>query len=351
MRHHVFVAGVDYEQPRNDFKRATDFLQYADRRATYLRDLLPNGSEARFEIFDVRSGIVKTEEVFVKDGKKIVKRSSEQKFERISEKSYEIPSEPGGEPRYKRGSQPRVLSITDVYRALAEVGDKQPGSLVEFSVFSHGAMGGPILVNSYAESRYTARGLRDPQDKDGRSVVDFISPNMEPKFKERLNRSFDKKLGHAWFWGCSFPIVYNKFFNRVEAKVSMSSKPGEVFEFNGLTDSEIELIEDLIGNNLGNPIRNRSVKLRYEWIKYIYCAGTALCYPHQFARAANVVTYGALLGTYAEFEVGKPPFMGVAGRFFRRLAFYKRHLGIRLDPENRNFGEYDPKFECLPLSL
>lgn len=351
MRYYVFVAGVDYEQPRNDFKKATDFLQYADRRTTYLRDLLPNGSEARFEIFDVRSGVVKTEDVVVKGGKQVVKRSSEQKFERISEKSYEIPPEPGSEPRYRRGSQPKVLSIADIYRVLAEVGDNHPGSLVEFSVFSHGAMSGPILVNSYAESRYTERGLRDPQDKDGRSAVDFASPNMEPKFKERLSRSFDRKIGHAWFWGCSFPIVYNKFFNRVEAKVSTSSKPGELFEFNGLTDGEIELIQDLIGEVLDKPIKNRSVKLKYEWIKYIYCVGTAICYPHQFARAANVVSYGALLGTYAEFDLGKPPLMRVADRFFRRFAFYKRHLGMRLDPENRNFGEYDPKFEFVPLSL
>ena len=48
-----------------------------------------------------------------------------------------------------KDGQPDVMSIVNVYDAVAGIGDSDPGTLRELSFFAHGWMGGPILVNSY----------------------------------------------------------------------------------------------------------------------------------------------------------------------------------------------------------
>src|SRR5690606_7934274 len=88
-----------------------------------------------------------------------------------------------------KNNQFTTMSIVDIYKTVQEIGKNEPKSLVELSFFSHGWMGGPILVNSFDDRQLhipvvgripVPNGFRDPDDRDPRTALDFIPPNMSP---------------------------------------------------------------------------------------------------------------------------------------------------------------------------
>lgn len=93
-----------------------------------------------------------------------------------------------------------VMSITDVYRFLCDLGRVHKGKLMEFSVLSHGFWNGPILVNTKEQS---ASNLitRNPSDKDGRGRKDFQSPNLSSANIKDIQDAFHVD-GFSWIWGC-----------------------------------------------------------------------------------------------------------------------------------------------------
>jgi hypothetical protein len=75
---------------------------------------------------------------------------------------------------------------------------------------------------------------------------------------------------------------------------------------------------------------------------------TVSTYLHTIASNANVKTFGAVMGTYAEYDDTAVvlPLMKVHEGFTRHFTFYKNYLGFAFDPEGRRYGEYKPGFTC-----
>lgn len=71
--------------------------------------------------------------------------------------------------------QPR-MSITDVYHAARRLMPRK--SLLDISIYSHGFVDGPILVDTNDESGSST--ARDPNDRDGRAKKDFRGDMGEP---------------------------------------------------------------------------------------------------------------------------------------------------------------------------
>jgi hypothetical protein len=55
----------------------------------------------------------------------------------------------------------------------------------------------------------------------------------------------------------------------------------------------------------------------------------------------------ALVGTGAEYESGTSGLMKIDPNRIKVVNFYKTHLGINTDPENRNYGEYLHTLTCV----
>jgi hypothetical protein len=170
MKHIILVAGVDYE-----FK-GVDFRVFCDSRVKRILARNTKKEDLTFQIFDFRRGEVATHEFTYPAGKRVEKKTklTPSPFKSISRANYDVS---GIEPRFKDG-QRDTMSILDIYRAAQKVGVDAPNTLAELSIFSHGWMGGPILVNSFDDGvvnfiipllsvplRFPlASGARDPDD-------------------------------------------------------------------------------------------------------------------------------------------------------------------------------------------
>lgn len=73
-------------------------------------------------------------------------------------------------------------------------------------------------------------------------------------------------------------------------------------------------------------------------------------YCNSVAQGAQVPCFGALPGTYSDYEQGatdpvmvvptkKPPY---ADSFAGSIRFYTKYVGVALDPEGRSYGRFDP---------
>jgi hypothetical protein len=100
--------------------------------------------DLRFITMDVRTGEVEVRDVTFPGGKRVEAISRSKPSDPVDPANY---TTSGGHTRFKPG-QAKVMSITDIYAAVRDIGSKGPNTLAELSVFSHGWMGGPILVDS-----------------------------------------------------------------------------------------------------------------------------------------------------------------------------------------------------------
>ena len=107
------------------------------------------------------------------------------------------------------------ISITHVYRHMEESGKSRPGTVTEFSIFSHSWVGGPIMFNTGERAVYKFGGAlkeeRDPLDHDARFWKDFNPTNMPnlPDFMAAFSATCFIKI-----WGCLAVTVYRNMINK-----------------------------------------------------------------------------------------------------------------------------------------
>lgn len=360
MKRYVFVGGVDYEFKGVDFRIFCDNRMQRTIRANRAR------ADLTFEIYDFRRGEVATNEVTYSGGQKTENRSSRSPFDPVSKSNYDRVRS-GGETHYRfKPGQHGVMSITDVYEAVQDIGANHAGTLQELSVFSHGWMGGPILVNSYDDRSavvpvpttspaasgfitYTVPATnRDPDDKDPRGQLDFIAPTMDATELGNFRDAFASD-GYAWLWGCSFPKLVHQVLTKIERNSAYRSRGlgNDVeFTFTNLNDEQAQLLERLLGPLVGPFPNRRRIQVEFEYLKYFLCTMNQSTYSHQLAEQGRVRTYAAPLGTYSEYEKGRLPLMRVHPGFTRHFGFYENYLGFSFDPEGRKYVAYEPGFSC-----
>ena len=152
-----------------------------------------------FILFDVKEGKIRTFDVL---GKKRAWRDVSA-FTPVTRANYTgtlFDKSPAG-----------VMSITDVYTFIRNIGRTDAGTVRELNFFGHGWHGGPILVNS---KDHSVTAARDPDDKDGRATKDFRSPSMNAAALSELSSAFAPN-GFTWLWGCVFAAAPFQVLNRL----------------------------------------------------------------------------------------------------------------------------------------
>ena len=245
-----------------------------------------------------------------------------------------------------------MMSITDVYAFVRNIGRTDPATIQELSFFGHGWHGGPILVNSKDHSSTTAR---DPNDKDGRATKDFRSPNVDATALSELSAAFDTD-GFTWLWGCVFPaapfqVLYRLFRNKLYLSGKMKDSDMITLTFSKAQSEQFfAAVPSFFPARRGDGTFALSFDRSFKEIKDLCKLMIDLGYCKRIATATKSKCYGALPGTYSDFEktsylrlmrvpTSSPPY---DDDFTAYLTFYKKHMGVALDPEGRGYGEHLP---------
>ncbi len=323
------------------------FLEFKNRKK----------EDITFHIFDVEKGEVVTKEITFPSGikkEKITKPPSP--FKTITKDDNYIQRVKGNETHnvFKDG-QTDIMSILHVYEAVQKIGASEPHTLIELSIFSHGWLGGPILVNSSDNGSFGPEdkfllvpdGARDPDDMDPRTK-DFHEPTMFEAELGNFQKAFSPS-GYVWNWGCTFPrntfqILHNMIYNRNYRDSGLGDDV--IFKLK-LTDEEGLLLDHNMWHELGGHIQDRrNIEIKFKFLKLFFCKGISATYNHVIAKSAKVKTYAALVGTYSNFKTTGPISMHIPG-FKREKNFYKNYLGFGFDPEGHGYGVYTPNFTCI----
>ncbi len=355
MKQYVLAVGVDYE-----FK-GVDFRVLANSRRKWLEKQNTKKDELRFTTMDVRAGEIEVRTITFPGGKRVESMTSTKPFTAVTKSSFVTT---GGHTRFKP-NQPGVMGITDIYLEVITIGTSSPGTLMELSIFSHGWMGGPILVNSTDDrSREitvpmpigdpivmqvaVAGNTRDPDDKDGRARLDFQPPTMDASDLADFRKAFHTD-GFSWLWGCSFPrVIHHSMWAMERAKGYASSGVSEdkVLTLDDVTPEDVSSFEDTLLPLLGRfPSRN-TITLKFGFLRWSFCKENQGSYAAALAAGSDRPVRAALLGTYAEYDTGGDKVMNVPASFIGHFVFYKNYLGLLQDPEGRRYGVYQPALVC-----
>lgn len=367
MDQYIFVGGMDYEFS------GVDFRIFCDNRLKRIQAANTAKKDLKFQIFDVRRGEVVVNETTYPKGVKTEKVTKTKPFDALSRANFNAAATPSGGTHYTfKERQDKAMSILDIYDAVQKVGTGDPGTLRELSIFSHAWMGGPILVNSYDDRTghfdvpmpmglppvtmpYTVAGTaRDPDDKDPRAQYDFIPPTMDAAALVNFQKAFHPD-GIIWIWGCGFPRLVHEILHKIEHN-SVYKKAGlgdaVEFTFTNLSNDHIDLLEKVLKPLIGAFPDRKKVVVKFKFLKYFFCVVTTSSYSHQLARNSKVKVFGAVMGTYAEYDTTGPlPLMSIFNGFGAHFDFYENYLGFKYDAEGRHYGAYEPGFSCAKPSV
>ena len=336
-KRYLFVASFDHEAHRHKLSGYCINRIKRILRKTKGADVDPLVS---FTLFDVKEGKIKSFDV--SSGKRVW--ADVKSFTPVTGANYT--------GRVFDKSPAGVMSITDVYSFIRDLGRNDPWTVQELNFFGHGWHGGPILVNSKDHSSTTAR---DPDDKDGRASKDFKSPNMNATELSDLSRAFDGD-GFTWLWGCvfaaaPFQVLHRLFKNRLYLTGKLKDDELIKLDFSkAQSDQFFAQVPSFFPARKSDGTFPLSFYRSFKEIKDLCQLMIDLGYCKRIATATNRKCYGALPGTYSDFEKNVAlPLMLVPTKhppyddnFWQYLNFYKKHMGVALDPEGRGYGEHTP---------
>jgi hypothetical protein len=353
-RNVVLVAGYDYPHDATLATTGVTFKKFCDRR---LNRYLTRGDEVKnnpnwiFTIFDIPTGKVYVNTFDPANRKRASK--VDKTFAQVNTTNYSPEILSDNHIRFNKKTT-GVMSIIDVYEHVRALGTSHPGSVMELSFFSHGWMGGPILVNSIDDPLVTGRA---PSDKDARFLKDFVAPTMNAAALTEFRSAFHPD-GFVWMWGCSFAASYHQVLDKVvaNAKYTTAQGPTDADPFNfAFNKSQAEFYfksdpgffpaRDTVTNEY--PL---TFTRTFEEVKKYFGRGVRNSYAWKIAKASGRKCYGAPPGTYAAYERGvslplmviptkEPPY---DDNFTSYIGFYKKHLQVKFDPDNRGYLEHSP---------
>lgn len=333
----VLVAGHDYS------RKGLGFSKRLSVRTNILRTK-HSGHDLHFHMFDFSSGVISIlESTLIPGGKRIEKITEKAKFKAITTKEYH--RVPGRGEWVFKPNQSGFMSITNVYQAVRAIGISDPGTLIEFSIFSHSFIGGPILVNSDESS--TILGTRDPHDFDAR-FFDFNTPRMDSLQLRNFRKAYHAS-GYNWVWGCFAVIVFRGIMR--ELFLHTKYRPFGLTDTDKFTFTNFTIDQrDLLRHRLAIPIAAHGiVELEFKDLKRFFCLLMEDSYIFALSKASERKTFGGLPGMSAEPDkTGRHRLSHVKINKFLKsyIDFYKNYLSIKLDSEKRNYAAYMPTLLC-----
>jgi hypothetical protein len=342
----ILVAGYEYH------RGGTNFAHFADNRRKYIlqqNQSWDNDPDVIFVRFDVKTGKL---EKNIYDGSQrswVLERS----WDPINRRNHYTGSD------FKQ-QQTNVMSITDAYNYIVNIGNTDPGTVVEFSILGHGWQGGPILVNSYERDEYDEGGtnfrIRDPWDKDGRNK-DFFLSNMNNADWTSFKNAFANN-GYIWVWGCVFTrAYYNTLYKIMQTREFRQKTLGTHLDTDTFTitvsSSFVQKYYDFDRTFFPADDNERTFTRTMADLKQFLKRGLINTYAVSAALDTGIECRAGYLGTYSTYEQSSPGHnvrhrvmviprsQSLYGDNFTRVVnFYKTYLSIPEDPENRGYARY-----------
>jgi hypothetical protein len=253
-----------------------------------------------------------------------------------------------------------IMSIVDVYRSVRAA---PLGSVRELSFFSHGWIGGPVLVNSSDEVNNP--DLRDPQDKDGRARLDFSMASMggSNDLSAKLNLaqfmlSFHPK-GIMQTWGCNFDIEL-RVIQQAQKRIRRGGVTDNTvidFHFEDWAPDRYEVVDPSF-TFFPRDKTQTDISRKFGEVKKFLRKRLGFSYAFQFATHSGGTTtpgalggktaLGAIPGTEGDDEKSGFRMTKVCAKvdepecpvgFANLFVFYETHFGVKVD--DRGYGIFD----------
>lgn len=321
IKQYILVSGLFYPDDHNNYKLSGSFDKYVQ---DYIKKIIQSEKGHDFIIYDVNilnGTISKTEYSTNSTPKKSVTT-----FDKVINSDYALIN--GG---YRLNSSKKIISKTDIYKVIEEIGSDEPNTLSEVHIFSHAYWNGPILVN-------TDNGTGDCDMRKS----DITSGTIDStNFKNAFTN-----IGFIKIWGCSFPVATNALFSkfrnnrqysatRVIADSIIFSFASNTFFYHRQGSTPVDLTPQ-INNVLGTTHSvTDAIKLTFLEIKKILIFNYLSVYAGVIAKDIGIKVVSALPATYANID----PSFHIAPSTMANVIFYKKHLDIVI--ENGNYGVYD----------
>lgn len=352
IKHIILVAGYEYHHGR------TNIATICKRRANYLVHQNPswqNDNAIKFTLFDVRFGRIDKGNI---SNRRINWTVENDSFEAINDATHY------NSDRHFVQANTNVISMTNVYEYIQNIGIRNPHSILEFSILGHGWRGGPVLVNSYQRDIYNINGSkfseRDPWDKDGRKKDTNVT-NMNDTVWRNFKNAFAND-SHIWIWGCAASRLYKKVIQQVINSSNFKSKSYgtqaniDTYSFSFTQDfANTYFTSDSLfffRTRNAQPITNRTFTRTLAEVKDFLIRGLSHTYAAQMAYNTNIKVYASLPGTGSDYEkevnrsrsvMVVPTNSSIYGYSFNQIVrFFKTFTPMQEDPEHRGYAFYDP---------
>ncbi len=333
MKTYILLVG-SYEFRRHYFP----FVNVAENRVSYLLSRnanWANDSSIEFVLFNPGRGEIRRN-LILNGRRQYIPVDDFGDFEPVSRAHYQGSG--------LKQEETRLMSITDIYRYIRAIGEREPGTLLEVSIFGHAWMGGPVIFNSYERDTYKWGGsqtwARDPYDKDGRPK-DFNQTNNSEEDFRSFQAAF-RSDGYFWSWGCNNPKTYkrllSKFLQQIGRRSLSDISDDETFRFSFEGSSSYEATwRERLGRFPSyfipkiNGVASLSFDMSFRKFKQFFKSGTLWSYHGLFAYNTGVTCIGGNVGTYSEYDQNQRPMLmlipqgqsGQSGNFSKQIAFYR----------------------------
>lgn len=321
-KQYILVSGLFYPDDHNNYQLSGSFDKYVQ---SYVKKIIQSQKGNDFIIYDVNilEGTITKTEYFANSSPK----KSTLTFDKVINSDY---VRANNSIRFENNNK-KIVSKTDIYKLIEDIGTNNPNTLQEVHVFSHAYWNGPILVNTDSGGG----------DCDMRKA-DFTSGTINTtNFKNAFTSS-----GFMKIWGCSFPVatnaLFSKFRNNKQYSTTKTISDSTIFSFVPNTfyyhpsgSLPVDLIPQINGI-LGTTYKvNDSIKLTFLEIKKILAYNYLSVYAGVIAKKIGIKVISALPATYANID----PTFHIAPSTMANVTFYKKHLDIKI--EDGNYGVYD----------
>lgn len=314
LKQFVMISGLDY----HDF---WSFNSYAEKHKAKLLKTKNAKEDFIFYMVDILVGKIRKIEII--GSKSAVETTT--KFDIVDKSNYVN--------HYFESNGKKIISKTDIYKLIEQIGIDNPNTLVEVNVFSHAYWNGPILVNS-------SKGI---DDHDMR-ISDVTGSIINAKnFKDAFHVNGIFKI-----WGCSFPRDTNALFSKIRKNKNYKSSgviadtikfmyPKNHFTFQMGTEPEVNLTTE-INDILKTSFKvSDSIELTFLQIKKIACYNYINVYAAILSNKFDIKCQSALPATYAEIT----PDFHISSLTLENVKFYETHLNVQLG--ELKYGVYDKK--------
>jgi hypothetical protein len=365
MRNYILVAGVNYETAAKG-RAGTNFYVFCNKRhkKLYLQD---KGTEdLNFYMIDIAKGKINLVEYKYDVASAVYakKESVHKTFDPVTSGNY-FDFNSDGHIRFHPNKK-NIISKYDIYDLIETIGVANPGTLIEFSIYSHAYFDGPILVNSSRSTGVYIDPIDNVTEIDvpvlGKDPNDYDMRQWDLNFylqqPIRAQKLVDMKLafeadGIIRIWGCNFPkYTLHPFLVKVRShksykKTGLLNTDNFVFGPGRLNSKIRVFLESYLGyiRMVTTPLKFTSadtITITFLEIKKIYCISIEGSYARDISRLFNRQVISGLPATYSIYS----PSPRISPDTVFHLPFYTTYLGFKLDPEGFNYGIYEPDYDC-----